>query len=326
MHVDRRFLGWGVFFLLLGAIPLGVRQGWLPASALEGAWDLWPLILVGIGLHLALRRTSLDALGGLVVASTLGIMAGSAIAIGVWRFGGLGGCADASNAVAFAPVEGQLGNQTSVTLDLDCGELTLTPAAGTAYHLEGQDDDGRGPDVNAEGDSLAIRSRESRSVFGGTKDTWRMTLGTDPTYQLDIGINAGSATLDLSSMRVRELSVGVNAGDMTLDLGDALQASVLTAHANAGAIRITLPIRDLRGSVSANAGSIDLCAPDGVGLRIRTEEQLTAAYDFSHGAVTEVSDGVWETAGFATAEVKIELEASANAGAITLDPEGGCRG
>jgi hypothetical protein len=180
--------------------------------------------------------------------------------------------------------------------------------------------------VDAEADSVAIRNRESRSIFGGTKDTWRMTLGTDPTYQLDIGINAGSATLDLSSMRVRELSVGVNAGDMTLDLGDALQASVLTAHANAGAIRITLPIRDLRGSVSANAGSIDLCAPDGVGLRIRTEEQLTAAYDFSHGAVTEVSDGVWETAGYATAEVKIELEASANAGAITPDPEGGCRG
>lgn len=326
MHVDRRFLAWGVFFLALGVIPLSVRQGWLPASAVEGAFELWPLILVGIGLHLALRRTSLAALGGLVVALTLGIIAGSALAVGVWRFGGLGGCTDASQAVAFTPVEGQLANQASVTLDLDCGELTLTPASGAAYHLEGQDDDGHGPVVDAEGDSVAIRNRESRSIFGGTKDTWRMTLGTDPTYQLDIGVNAGSAKVDLSSMRLRELSVGVNAGDMTLDLGDALQASELTAHANAGAIRITLPLRDLRGSVSANAGSIDLCAPDGVGLRIRTEEQITAAYDFSRGGVTKVSDGVWETPGYASAEVKIELEASANAGAITLDPEAGCRG
>jgi hypothetical protein len=326
MHVDRRFLAWGVFFLLVGAIPLAVRQGWIAASVVEGAWDLWPLILVGVGLHLALRRTSLDALGGLVVAATFGLMLGSAIAIGVWRFGSLGGCDDAANAVAFAPLDGQLEGDAGVTIDLDCGELTLAPAAGGAYRLEGEDDDGRGPGVERDGNEVAFRSRDSRSVFGGTKDTWRMTLGTDPEYHLDIGVNAGSATLDLSSMRIRQLTLGVNAGDMTVDLGDALAASELTAHANAGAIHITLPIRDLRGSISANAGSIDLCAPDGVGLRIRTQEQLTAAYDFGRGGVSEVSDGVWETPGYAAAEVHIELEASANAGAVTLDPEGGCGG
>src|SRR6476619_7537957 len=103
MHVDRRFLAWGVFFLVLGGIPLAVRQGWIPASALEGAWELWPLILIGIGLHLALRRTSLAALGGLVVAATFGLLLGSAIATGVWRFGSFGGCgsSDAAKGVAF---------------------------------------------------------------------------------------------------------------------------------------------------------------------------------------------------------------------------------
>lgn len=328
MHVDRRFLAWGVFFLVLGAIPLGVRQGWIPASAVAGAWALWPFILVGIGLHLALRRTSLAALGGLVVAATFGLILGSALATGVWRFGGFGGCAggDRAQGVAFAPVDGELAGDASVTLDLDCGDLTMAPAAGSAYRLEGEDDDGRGPEVDAAEDSVSVRSRDRQDFFGGTRDTWRMSLGTDPTYHLDIGLNAGSATLDLASMRLRDLVVAVNAGDMTLDLGDALAADELTAHANAGTIRITLPLRDLRGSISANAGSIDLCAPEGVGLRIRTEEHLTAAYDMSRGGLTEVSDGVWETPGYTSAEVKIELEASANAGAVTVDPEGGCRG
>ena len=27
MHIDRRLLGWGVFFILVGAIPLAVRGG-----------------------------------------------------------------------------------------------------------------------------------------------------------------------------------------------------------------------------------------------------------------------------------------------------------
>ena len=256
MHVDRQFLAWGGFFLVLGAIPLSVRQGWIPASAVAGAWDLWPFILVGVGLHLALRRTSLAALGGLVVAATFGLILGSALATGVWRFGGFGGCTggDGAQGVAFAPVDGELAGDASVTLDLDCGDLTMAPAAGRAYRLEGEDDDGRGPEVDAAEDSVSVRSRDRQDFFGGTRDAWRMSLGTDPTYHLDIGLNAGSATLDLASMRLRDLVVAVNAGDMTLDLGDALAADELTAHANAGAIRITLPLRDLRGSISANAG------------------------------------------------------------------------
>ena len=55
MHVHRRFLGWGVFFILLGAIPLAVQAGLLTAAQVADWWRFWPLILVGIGLGLLLR-------------------------------------------------------------------------------------------------------------------------------------------------------------------------------------------------------------------------------------------------------------------------------
>ena len=325
MHLDRRFLGWGVFFVVLGAVPLAVRQGLITEAVAGEAWNLWPLILIGIGIGLLLRRTPFEMLGGLIVAATFGLLLGAGIATGIWRFGSFGGCGtDDANSRAFQPLEGQLGDAT-IELVVDCGDLTLAPAAGTAYRLDGTDDGGRGPIVRASSDSLQIRPHEGGGFFGGARNTWRMSLGSDPTYRLDLNVNAGSATADLSSMRVRELSVSVNAGDATIDMEELLAAGELTASANAGTIRISLPLRDLRGSVSANAGSIELCAPQGVGLRFHTDDNITASYDFDDKGLVQVGEDAWETPGYASAEVRIELDASANAGSVSLDPEGGCR-
>ena len=58
MSIDRRLLGWGIFLVILGAIPLAVNQGWLARETLGRAWQLWPLILVGIGIRLVLARVS----------------------------------------------------------------------------------------------------------------------------------------------------------------------------------------------------------------------------------------------------------------------------
>lgn len=60
MRVDRRFLGWGVFFILLGAVPLVVRAGYLTQAQVAGSWSLWPLILIGIGVGILLSRTRLE--------------------------------------------------------------------------------------------------------------------------------------------------------------------------------------------------------------------------------------------------------------------------
>ena len=47
MRVNRGLLGWGVFFIVLGAVPLAVRSGLLSEASLANAWQLWPLLLIG---------------------------------------------------------------------------------------------------------------------------------------------------------------------------------------------------------------------------------------------------------------------------------------
>lgn len=58
MSIDRGFLGWGVFLILLGGIPLAVNQGWLDAAVVEGAWQLWPVVIIGIDVRIELDASA----------------------------------------------------------------------------------------------------------------------------------------------------------------------------------------------------------------------------------------------------------------------------
>jgi hypothetical protein len=79
MHVRRGALGWGVFLILAGAIPLAVRAGLLTEAQVRDLWTLWPLILIGLGIGLLLGRSRFAFVGALIVAATLGLMVGGLI-------------------------------------------------------------------------------------------------------------------------------------------------------------------------------------------------------------------------------------------------------
>lgn len=83
MRVDRGFVGWGVFCVVAGAVPLLVNQGLIDARVARDALSLWPLFIVAVGLGLLLRDTPIDWLGGLVAVTTAGAIAGSVLVWGV---------------------------------------------------------------------------------------------------------------------------------------------------------------------------------------------------------------------------------------------------
>lgn len=62
--LDRRLLGWGLFFILVGAIPLATRAGLIDPELVSRWPSLWPLLLVAWGLGLLLRRTPVEWIGG----------------------------------------------------------------------------------------------------------------------------------------------------------------------------------------------------------------------------------------------------------------------
>jgi len=79
--------------------------------------------------------------------------------------------------------------------------------------------------------------------------------------------------------------------------------------------------KSMTGDLSANAGSLELCVPDGVDLRIRLEDNALGSNNFAEAGLVEVGD-TWTRAGVGSA--RIDLTASANLGSITLNPDDGC--
>jgi hypothetical protein len=325
MHIRRSFLGWGVFLILAGAVPLAVRAGYLSTDQIDRLWTLWPLILVGIGVGLILTRTRFDFIGGIIVAATLGLMAGGLISTGVGAVS-TGACGEGGRTAAFPARDGAFATTGgSVQIDADCADVTLGVGSGDAWRVEGEDDDGLGPMIEATDTTLDVRPRDEggRPFWTlGERDTWRVTVPTT-TVDIAVQLNAGEATIDLGGALVGRLDLQLNAGAATIDFGSAEAVAGIDIGLNAGSLGLTLPRVSTTGTIHANAGAVRLCAPEGVGLKLHTNESIVASYDYAdHGLVQDGS--TWTTPGFETASVRIELQTEANAGSFALDPEEGC--
>jgi hypothetical protein len=328
MRVHRGFLGWGVFLVLVGAVPLAVRAGYLTADQIPSVFTLWPLILIGIGAGILLSRTRFAFLGGMVVAATFGLMVGGLLAGG---FGGIraGTCGSGGSAVAFPARDGSFAaTSASVDVDLDCGNATVGVGPGAGWRVEGQDRDGTGPGVEADDSSLGIRSPDDRGgLFDALNDrkAWTITLPEAVPLDLTLKLNAGSSTVDLGGAAVDAIELDLNAGSATIDLGSVRQLVALDLKVNAGSLALTLPDQTVRGTIEANAGAVRICVPQGVALRLHASDSIVAAYDYDDRGLVKVGS-TWETPGFDAAAVRIELDTRANAGSFSLNPEEGCNG
>lgn len=328
MRINRGLLGWAIFLLIVGAVPLAVRAGYLSEAQIRDAGRLWPLILIGIGVGILLARTRWAFLGSILVAGTFGLIMGGLLSGGVQGFTG-SACGRDAGTTAFAPREGPLtGTSGSVEINLNCGDLSVAAAQGNSWHVEGEDRNGGGPNLNADNAALSVRSRDNNGgplgVFGAG-ETWRITLPDAVRLDLNMNLNAGSSRMNLGGAAVGTVELNLNAGSATVDLGSVRELGDLQIGLNAGSLKLTLPSQSVSGSIEANAGSVNLCVPPGVALRLRTAESIVASYDYEgHGLVKNGT--TWQTPGFETAAIRIDLNTQANAGSFSLDPEGGCGG
>lgn len=330
MRIDRTALAWGLFFILVGAIPLAVRAGYLSAAQVGDLWRFWPLLVIAIGLGIMLRRTPLEGLSGLVTAAFFGILVGGLFAGSGSDFGAFPsiGCNDRAGTRPFATQSGTIaGPGGTVQLTLDCGAAAVTTQAGTGWQVSGSDTDGAGPIVEADVDSVSVRSRDDRGPFSwsSSREDWQVSLPRAARFDLEVELNAGSSTFDLTGANLGTVDLQMNAGSTTLDLSKVESAERLAIEVNAGSVGIDLPATGTTGSIQVNAGSVELCAPTGVGLRLDTGENIISSYDYAgHGLIQNGS--VWETPGYEAAAVKLDLTTEANAGSFKLDPADGCHG
>ena len=317
MHLNRGLVFWGVAFITAGAVALAIQAGAITGEAARDLWRFWPVALIVIGLSVIAARTPLAMAATVVAGLVVGGLGGTLVS-GFPEGMNLGCDGEPEETLT---QEGSFDDSADVFLNLDCGSLDVTTAAGSDWSLNARHASDAAPDVEADDGSLRVES-EGGAAFGFTeaRQAWDVVLPTDPTLDLEVDANAATSTLALDDGTFTSLTVDANAGEVTMRLPGATVAN-LSIDANAGSVSIEVDdATHLTGEVSMNAGSLDLCVPDGVGLEIVLEDtNVTFSHNLDEAGLTERGD-TWSTGGAAT----ITLQVSGNAASLTLNPEEGC--
>lgn len=325
MKVNRSWLNWGIFLIVLGVIPLAVEWGYLQRSTAGELVRLWPLLLIAVGVGLMLRFTSVQALGGTVVAATLGMLGGALLAAGPGA--ATGGCLPGERPAELALLETGSFAGASVRLDntSTCADIEVNRAPGTEYRFEtapGQS----GPGVTISADRISIADEGDGLPFARERRYWRLTMPADPSLNASFTLNAASARINLGGGALERLGGTFNASDTRIDLSAAdMSGGSASLTANASSVTLTMPRAGTgaSSSITLNASALTLCVAPEVGLRVDFDGRLSSE-NFA-GAGLVAAGEVWQTSGYADSTQRIDMRISANVSSITLDRSGGCQ-
>ncbi|MGD0122196.1 MAG: DUF4097 family beta strand repeat-containing protein [Candidatus Limnocylindrales bacterium] len=319
MRVDRGRLNWGVFFIVLGAVPLAYHQGAVSSSVLGEAWRLWPLVLVGIGLAFVLSRTPAFFIGGTIVAVCLGLVFGSVLAVGPNI-----GCGFDNNNPRTVSQSGNFGGASSVELNLDCGSATVTTSADGQWHVDATNTSGQATQVSSSGSHLSVSSAGTNGwQFNRGKDDWRIALPAGAQIDLTSTLDMGDAHFNLGPASVASARFTLNLGSLHVDLTGA-QVGTLNVSTNLGSAFVILDgSSDLTADLKTNLGSLEVCVPANLGVRVTASDSLSSS-DFGGAGLVRVG-GTWQTPGYDNATHKANLTVETSLGSLKLRSAGGCK-
>src|ERR1700704_6008987 len=217
MRRHYRSFFWPVALIAIGIFALLVDLNVISADRLYRLADLWPLVLLVIGLELIARRAFKGAAADLAGALVLLIAIGGAI-VYVSTGPAISGETHALD------TSDEIGNLTSATLHVDVGAATLTvhsnASLGSALYQAHLEYVGVKPSVTLDTSTGDLRiTQNGRFMIFGTRRIV-IDMQINPTVKWSFSVNSGAAddTLDLAAVTLGsiELNTGASRADITL--------------------------------------------------------------------------------------------------------------
>ena len=252
-----RQLWFGVVLILVGVLILMSNLGFLRWSFWEALRQLWPVLLISIGLTMLLAETRWVFLGPLLLVAVILFAAlnpeGMPLGLGS-AGGGYTVRRSASYSKAWDP---------SITQ----GELELKVHAGTISFIGS-------PEQLISG---RISYRRGMPIWGYQQRGGQaiVTLSSGKTGRRLTGNDGYEGSIALGVMVPWEIQLELGAGKLLGDLRTVPLAR-LTAELGAGSMDLTLPDRGIRGEIGIKGGasSVKLRVPRGVGLRVQLQNPI----------------------------------------------------
>jgi len=287
-----------LILITFGVLLLLSNLGYVPLSIWQIAAQYWPLILILIGIEILFGRRSW--IGSIVVlALWITVVAGIVwLAISGANLLPLG-------AMVNEQINEPLGDIQRANIELSAGASTVFVTAlneDTANLMEGKFNRREGNRivktyrVNGSEAVLALKEENSSGTFTGvTNSRWDIALY--PKIPLAVRVNSGVGTinLDLGALNVTELRVNGGVG------------SLVVGTPKAGATTM---------KIDGGVGNVVVTIPPGVAARIRVDSGLGGA-NIDQARFAKV-DKIYQSADYASATNKIDIEVNGGVGSITV--------
>jgi hypothetical protein len=268
----------------LGIVFLLANAGYMTGVSWRHVVQLWPVLLVLLGVDLLLRPRSMLA-AVIAEVAIIGAALVYLVAAPALPFG------NAVTSGAFTSQESvarEGAGALSLTLGYGAGDLTLMGGSGDLVTVKSTREDIELQRVNRGAGSAAV---EVRSVvpdvpFDGSSRAWNVTVPSDIPVGMTLNLGAGDFDIDLSGVKLTHATINNGASDLQMILPKP-----------SGNVPIT---------ISTGASSVDLRIPDGTQYSVRVT-----------GAVNSVS-GLQESSAYASAVDRLTITISSGASSIAI--------
>jgi hypothetical protein len=216
--------------------------------------DLWPLVLIVIGLELIIRRTVHGSTGDIAAALVVLVaVIGAATYVAVTPNPAATHTLDVSTALT---------NQTAASVEVDAGaatiDITSDADAGSDLYRAHIAYSGPKPDVSFEDGKLTITQRGNNFfAFGARRFELDLKLNPKVTWALEVDTGAITSALDLRQAQLKSVSLNSGAGRHDITLG--VTNAEVPVEINGGAL--TVNIHRPSGtavSVDVSGGAVNL--------------------------------------------------------------------
>ncbi|NLA58529.1 MAG: hypothetical protein GX855_06480 [Firmicutes bacterium] len=293
-------LWFGVVLILVGALILMANLGFLDWNFWQALRQLWPVLLISIGLTMLLAETRWVFIGPLVLIGAILFAAINPVGIS-FGFNHLMGGYEVRRSVSYSKAWDASISQGELRLQVPAGTINLMGSpeqlvSGRVFYRKGmpvwgyQQQGGRG--------TITLSSRKVRGSLGGSQGfQGDIALGVMVPWDVKLELGAGKLLGDLRTVPITSLMAELGAGSMDLTLSDR-------------GIRREIRIR-------GGASSIRLRVPWGVELRVQLKNPI-GSHNLEAAGLKKTGD-YWISDGYETALSAYDITVSLGIGRLELE-------
>ena len=293
---NRSFF-WPAILIVAGVIALVAETGAISSGRLYRLADLWPVVLIVIGLELITRRVLQGLMRDLAAALIVLVAVGGAVVYVAIR----GPVSDGTQTMDTSETVGSLNH---ATLNVDAGVATMTVEGSSALgsdlyraHIQYA---GTKPQVSLDRSTgnLRIFQNNDLGFFASRRFVLDLEINSAVFWNVSADTGSTSDTLKLSAVKVGSITLNTGASRTDLTLGRPT-----------GIVRI---------SVDGGAISLRMHRPSGSETYVHVSGGAVSL-DADGRQFRGVGDETWQSNGYVGAADAYQVEVSGGASTVTVD-------